>query len=155
MQRWRTRTREERQQHRKEPFFNSGGHIQPTLRISVVPDCLWYIANQFEPDLPIEQRRRNLEAARRGEGKWIEAHPRIFLYSLLERLYRIDPDAVDLNTMFLAARYKGQVDYRRQLYRLIRDQRCWMGDYARDIQPVEIPNELALSHHHFDAYLCA
>jgi len=155
VQRWRSRTPEERLHHPREPFFNSGGHIQPTLRMSIVPECLWYIANRFNKDLPVEERRRNLEEARRGEGKWIEAHPRIFLYSLIERLHQANPGNVDLNRLFHAARYKQESQYRGQLYQLVREQRAWMGNDMRSIQPPDMPNEFALSHHYFDSFLCA
>ena len=75
VRRWRCRSPQERERHPREPFFNCGGHVQPTLRMSIVPECLWYIARRFNKNLPVEARRKNLIEARRGEGQWIEAHP--------------------------------------------------------------------------------
>lgn len=155
VQRWRGRTEQEREQHPDEAFFNRGGHIQPTLRMSIVPECLWYIANRFNKELPVEKRKQNLVDARRGDGPWVEAHPRIFLYSMVERLFRADSAVVDLDTLFMTARYKAQADNRRELYRLFRENRRWMGKQVRDIQPAAIPDDLEENHHRFDAFLCA
>ena len=79
----------------------------------------------------------------------------MFLYSMIERLYRADRQAVDLDTLYLIARYKELPDNRRTLYRLIRDNRSWMGSASREIGTVELPEELAAKHHKFDAFLCA
>ena len=86
---------------------------------------------------------------------WIEAHPRMYLYSVLERLYRHRQKSVSLNMLFTAARYKDSPVNRAVLYNLLREQTAWMGPSIRQIFPATIPDELAASDHVFDGYLCA
>ncbi len=155
VQRWRNRTLAERQLYPREAFYNGGGHIQPTLAMRIVPECLWYLVNPYGQGIEVAERHRRLVEARQGTGMWIEAHPRMYLYSALERLYRHRQASVSLNMLFTAARYKDSPENRAALYKLLREETAWMGTSRRQIFPATIPDELAASDHVFDAYLCA
>ena len=155
VQRWRNRTAEERQVHPREAFYNGGGHIQPTLAMRIVPECLWYLVNRYGQGIDAAERLRRLVEARQGAGLWIEAHPRMFLYSALERIYRHNPNAVTLNVLFTAARYKDSVENRGSIYNLLRNETAWMGQTVRTIYPEIIPDDMAISDHVFDGFLCA
>lgn len=155
VQRWRNRTDDERRLYPREAFYNGGGHIQPTLAMRIVPECLWYLVNRYGQGIEVAERRRRLVEARQGTGLWIEAHPRMYLYSALERLYRHRQASVSLNMLFTAARYKDARENRAALYNLLREETAWMGPSTREILPVAIPDELAESDHVFDGFLCA
>jgi len=155
VQRWRNRTEAERKLYPKEAFYNGGGHIQPTLAMRIVPECLWYLVNRYGNGIDAKERAKRLVDARQGSGLWIESHPRMFLYSALERLYRSSPATVPLEMLFTAARYKDSAANRTILYKLLRQETVWMGKNIREIHPVEIPAEMAASDHVFDGFLCA
>jgi hypothetical protein len=155
VQRWRNRTAEERQLYPREAFYNGGGHIQPTLAMRIVPECLWYLVNRYGKGIEASERRRRLVEARQGTGLWIEAHPRMFLYSALERLYRNRSEAASLAVLFTAARYKDSPANRQALYKLLREEKSWMGPAIRELHPVSIPDEMGENDHMFDGFLCA
>lgn len=66
-------------------FFNGGAHVQPTVGLVIVPAFLDWLMQRLGGASTTERLDR-IRAARRGEGPVVEAHPRLFLYSLLERV---------------------------------------------------------------------
>ena len=141
-------------------FFNKSSHVQPTIGLRIVPACLAWIIKQrsLEQARPAE-RLQGLKAARRSEGPIVEAHPRLFLYSALERIFLASGEKrPSLNDLLAAARYKHETDgesHRGSLYRLLRDNPAWMGRQPRKIVPAEPPPWLVKNDHAFDAWLCA
>ncbi len=136
-------------------YFNPTGHVQPTVEMCIVPECLWWLGRRLAPEGEPKDRLNAFIAARKGDGPVVEAHPRMFLYSLVERVYRTCPTEVNLEMLFAVVQYKNEPGLRKSLYGLIREQSTWMGKHRRNIQPVEMPDCLANSDHMFDAFLCA
>ena len=136
-------------------YFNRTGHIQPAVEMTIVPECLWWMGNRLCADGNKSERLGCLVKARTGDGPVVEAHPRMFLYSLIEKVWRSDPAHVTLDTLFATVRYKESADHRRLLYRLIREQTCWMDGSNKTICPVDAPDCLINSDHMFDGFLSA
>jgi hypothetical protein len=154
-QRWRDRNRDEKDRFPRRSYFNRSQHVQPTLRLEIVPACLDWLVRQLVANGTKDQRLEALAEARRGEARIVEAHPRPFLYSAVERLYRQDANVVDLSTLNAAAGYKGSREYRCTVYQLLRDNQVWMGESVRHVLPRTPPEALLNSDHAFDAWLCA
>lgn len=154
--RWRGRTDPERARHQREPFFNGGSHVKPTLGMLIVPDCLHFVFNQMQHDNAEQNIGEQIVNARKGEGKWIEAHPRIFLYSVTERLFC--QEKVQLDDLYAAAKYKCTDDgeeHRAHLLGLLALTEWQGNNNNRIINFDPIRDELVADNHQFDAVLCA
>ena len=152
VQRWRNRSTQERKLHPREPFFNGGGHVQSTLAMRIVPECLKFIIEQFQTR-DSEASKAAMLKARMGEGKIVEAHPRMFLYSILERLFR--NKKIGLEELNFAAKYKSGIgpEARETLLDLICENTDWFSSH-RTLDLSEIRQELIESDHQFDSALC-
>ncbi|MEQ8854776.1 DUF429 domain-containing protein [Gimesia sp.] len=156
---WRARSNAEREQYPRASYFNGGSHVQSAAGLQIVPACLAWLLQQIAPDAKPNQRLAAASAARRGEGLIIEAHPRMFLYSAIERLYRSDSTVVTNETLNVVAGYKGNnleaAGNRRIIYDLLQSNPAWMGQTPRELLPVIPPEEVIESDHTFDAWLAA
>lgn len=150
---------------RKGPtYFHRTSHIQPATAMRIIPACLDYVLDQLSLQSGSQTERRGaLIAARRGEARFVEAHPRLFLYSALERIHRASRAALSLDTLAAAARYKSSkaelrqraMSNRRRLYGVLREDPAWMGGQRRQLEPADPPDWLISTDHCFDAWLCA
>ncbi len=154
-QHWRLRSPEDRQRYPHASYFNGAQHVQPTLGLRMVPACLYWLAQRLSPLSSTNERKQLLESARRGEGPIVEAHPRPFLYSAVERIFREDPSSLPLERLNHVANYKKFRESRREVYTLLRDHQAWMGNARRNLLPNQLPQLLESSDHAFDAWLCA
>lgn len=156
---WLNRGDVERDQYPRRSYFNGGAHVQSAAGLQIVPACIAWLFQQLAPDGQPDQRLAAASAARRGEGSIIEAHPRMFLYSAIERLYQNNPDVVTVETLNVVAGYKetGEVavDRRRAIYQLLQTNPAWMGNAPRQMVPAAPPEQLVQSDHAFDAWLAA
>jgi len=124
-QRWLGRSELEREEFPRASFFNGGSHVQPTLGLQIVPACVAWLMEQLLPDGDPTDRYRALCAARKGESSIVEAHPRPFLYSVIERLWHTQPGLLTLAMLDAVASYKdsrGKPPHTRQraeIYRLL------------------------------------
>ena len=145
-----------RREHERN-YFHPTTHVQPAVAMRIVPNCLAWMIRQA-PDGA--SAKEFLLAARRAEGRLVESHPRMFLYSMIERVHRLDAKAVTTQVLNAVAGYKnkGKVSHRARreaVYRFLRDHTGWTGSKARRIEP-EHPDELLfVSDHAFDAWLSA
>jgi len=108
-QAWKTakgqlRTKAARAQY-SGPYFHPTSHIQPSVGMVIVPALLQFVGRQLCPDGKPDRRLEAIREARAGNGPIVEAHPRLFLYSLLERTQQ-SGQPIPLETLRAAARYK-------------------------------------------------
>lgn len=142
-------------------FFNGGSHVQPTLAMRIVPACLNFLLEQGSlKNASTKERLGALVGARRGEGPIVEAHPRLFLYSAVERINQQAVGDLPPKVLGLAAQYRSKPKdqapaRRRELYRSLRSNPAWMGAQARHLEPAAPPDWLVANDHVFDAWLCA
>lgn len=156
---WLDRSDAEREQYPRRSYFNGGAHVQSAAGLQIVPACIAWLLQQIARDADPNQRLAVASAARRGEAPIIEAHPRMFLYSAIERLFRNDPTVVTVETLNSVAGYKengeAAVGRRRAIYELLRANPAWMGQTPRQLLPADPPEQLLDSDHTFDAWLAA
>jgi hypothetical protein len=135
-------------------YVNKTGHIQSTVGMVIVPAFLhWLLATR---ELSLEQ----LRSVRLGHGNICEAHPRTFLYSIVERVFRkVGLDSLDWREILSnVVTYKdskaGSHSIQRQYtYGHLREHSDnWLWDGYR-LGPA--PDQLFLSDHLFDAWLTA
>ena len=158
--RWGDRNDAEREEFPRQNYFNGGAHVQSTLALQIVPDCLaWLFEKLGEFDNPAA-RLQALSQARRGESDFVEAHPRLFLYSIIERLYLYNEELITLQVLNTVAGYKDRdgepphTERRAAIYRLLcQNHEGWL-PVGREIRPHEAPASLVESDHTFDAWLC-
>lgn len=154
-QRWRDRNDAEREQFPRANYFHPTQHVQPTLGLRMVPACIHWLAENLAPDGTTEERLAALADARRGEASIVEAHPRPFLYSAVERIWQHQHAIVTIPILNHVAGKK-EPGSRGEVYNLLRDNGCWMGAVQRALLPEQPPQELlATEDHAFDAWLCA
>jgi hypothetical protein len=137
-------------------YFHPTTHVQPAVAMRIVPNCLAWLIRQVGSGV---EPAAFLIRARRGEGRIVEAHPRLFLYSMIERIHGLEPSKVSSAVLNSVASYKdkGKVSQsarREEVYGFLRDHTTWGGKHTRVLEP-ELPNELLLSDHAFDAWLAA
>jgi hypothetical protein len=156
---WLNRSDTEREQYPRPSYFNGGAHVQSAAALQIVPACIAWLLQQIAPNATQNQRLSAAKDARRGEGAIVEAHPRIFLYSAIERLYRSDSAAVTIETLNVVAGYKERgaeaVGRHRTIYELLQTNQAWMGQAPRKLLPAAPPEQLVQSDHSFDAWLAA
>lgn len=153
-QRWRNRDDAERKLFPR-PYFHPTQHVQPTLGLQIVPACIHWLFEKLAPDGTAEERLAAVAHARRGEASIVEAHPRPFLYSAVERIWRHQQATVTIPVLNHVAGKK-EPGSRGEVYDLLRDNGCWMGAVQRTLLPEQPPQELlATKDHAFDAWLCA
>ncbi|MBN9118097.1 MAG: DUF429 domain-containing protein [Planctomycetes bacterium] len=129
-------------------------HVQSTVSMVIIPEVLHWLGQQISPTGSVSDRQAHFSSARRGEGQWVEAHPRMFLYSVLEKQSRTNPEAVDMETVYAAIKYKDSAILREKLYAQIRSDKSWMGEHSRTINPEKLP-EWLVTDHQFDAFLAS
>lgn len=139
-------------------YFFRTTHVQPSVGLRTVPFCLYRLGQW--PDLPGDMSNK-LKVARRGKGAVVEAHPRLFLYSMVERVRRANARAVTPAVLYRVAEYKGKKkkgshwDHRRKVYEFLRSHPEWCGGSPRLLQPATPEPWLLASDHAFDAWLSA
>ena len=101
---WRQREGKERRD--RASYFNGGSHVQPTVGLQIVPAFLYWLGRELAPDAPREVRLRHLQEARLANGPVVEAHPRLFLYSAIERIRLIRGAPLDAAVQGRIASYK-------------------------------------------------
>ncbi len=154
-QRWLGRSADDRRKFPRRSYFNGGSHVQPAAGLQIVPACLDWLLRELAVDQLPQDRLAAATAARRGEATVIEAHPRIFLYSAIERLFHLNNDLVSFRTLNDVASYRSHKDCRGRVYRFLQENPGWMGQSIRTLEPAEAPESLLASDHKFDAWLCA
>lgn len=159
---WRERGEADRAQFPRPSYFNGGAHVQSAAGLQIVPDCIAWLYRELRELAHNAEAGQRLAAAgdaRRGEGMIIEAHPRMFLYSAVERLYNHNSALIAIGDLNDIAGYKekepGAVGRRQRIYGLLKNNTAWMGQAPRDLLPAEPPEELVNSDHKFDAWLAA
>ena len=158
-QKWRDRTDAEKKLFPRRNYYHPTAHVQSTLGLQIVPQCLAWLMKTLCPDTEPDIRLELLASARRGDAHIVEAHPRPFLYSAIERLFQHEHQLITLDVLETVAGYKNpkkSVSHARQrgeIYRLLQQHTQWIRQ-ARVILPAEPPDELIDSDHTFDAWLC-
>lgn len=153
---WKNRSIDERKQFPRASFFNGGSHVQPTVGLVIVPECLAWLQDRVGDGR--EERREELRRARLGTGRVVESHPRLFLYSAIEKVRRVKGRPLSVASMDDIAGYKGvgsEARARRQrVYEILCLESAWMGEKARKLV-VEDLSALIDTDHAFDAWLSA
>ncbi len=144
-----------REEHGRTFYYHPTSHIQPSVGLRIVPSCLYWLATL--PESPGEPLAK-LQEARRGDGCVVEAHPRLFLYSMIERVYRARNDAVTTSLLNSVASYKDRrteshYSQRERVYAFLHSNAYLWAE--RRLEPAEAPRELLDSDHTFDAWLSA
>lgn len=155
---WLSRSKRDRSRFRRKSFFNKTAHVQSTVRLAIVPACICRLGEELCPAGTQSARLRQLQAARRGEALIIEAHPRMFLYSAVERIARA-AGTIDCRLLDAVAGYRDKGNRGRSrrtvVYELLTKNTTWMNDSHRRIGIEGSLSDLVDSHHDFDAWLCA
>ena len=139
-------------------YVNKTAHVQPTVRLQIVPGFL----DSFRKEVGNGQLAIAIKAARRGENAYVEAHPRAFLYSAIERIWRSPASLTEPEKALRAvAQYKdvpkvSHVDERRATYALLQQHTpAWLGEGYQLPQALEELETLFSTDHAFDAWLSA
>lgn len=142
-------------------YFHPTSHAQPAAAMRTIPACLDFILTELSlhGEGP-EARLQALSAARRGEGRFVEAHPRLFMYSALERVHRVEHGSCGRDILLAATTYKRgtkrvSAKKRSCIYAFLVENPVWMGSQRRRLEPLEAPDWLIDNDHNFDAWLCA
>jgi len=138
-------------------YLNQTAHVHPAVGFQIIPGFLDWFRNQVGDS----QFGAAIRAARRGENASVEAHPRAFLCSAVERIWRsMNPPGHELheNTLRAVVQYRdarnvSRVNNRRRVYQLLQQHaQAWLG---RGYQLAEAQETLFSTDHKFDAWLCA
>lgn len=151
---WKQRSAHDRELFPRDVFFNGGRHVRPTVGMVIVPEFLGWLTDHAGSDTGA--RREALRAARFGDGPIVESHPRLFLYSAIERIRAlVSLPSKDLDAI---AGYKGRgaepKARRRRVYEILCSNPSWQGEKARRIE-VDSLAHLVEADHVFDAWLSA
>jgi hypothetical protein len=139
----------------REHYFHTTTHVQPTIAMRIVPKCLYWLLTKEGERCPSRSGLDILQDARRGTGRIIEAHPRMFLYSAIEKQCRRCRESVTREVLFNVAEYKNHEDQRRFVYCFLQQNVEWLHPRSRRLMPEEPPIEILRSDHAFDAFLSA
>ena len=146
-------------------YFVTTSHVQPAVGLRIVPKFLDELLQQKDKLYPDRDPKMCpslfFQEMRQGKGVFVEAHPRMFLYSAIEKQYLSDNESVTTEIMYNITAYKsdkrnGQVgeDCRRKVYKFLSSTTGWLGLYPR-ILPNDPPEEFFETDHYFDAFLSA
>jgi len=142
----------------REPqqYVNQTAHVQPSVGLVIVPAFLrWVLCSQ-------KLTPAQLVDARSGHGRMVEAHPRAFLYSIVERIYRIvsqesnDIDWKDELSNVVRYKDKKSVSHlaeRTRVYGFLQKySSAWLWD---GFTLADAEDRLLQKDHAFDAFLAA
>jgi hypothetical protein len=153
---WQSRPKEDREAHPRASFFNGSAHVQPAVGMVIVPELIAWLADRVGDDT--EARLLELRLARLGEGAVIEAHPRLFLYSAIERLRRQQGERLSAELLDAVAGYKGpdtDAQARRmRVFEVLTADTTWLGPNRRVLHVPDVA-ALVATDHAFDAWLSA
>jgi len=153
---WQARSVADREQFPRASFFNGSSHVQPSVGMVIVPELLGWLADHAGTDAAA--RLAAMRRARLGEGAIVEAHPRLFLYSALERLRRLRGTPFTVEELDAIAGYKGSdadAEARRaRVFDLLRTDGRWLGFGDRALRVDDVA-ALVDTDHAFDAWLSA
>lgn len=153
---WQERPKTERKRFPRASYFNGGSHVQPAVGMVIVPEALAWLADGAGSEK--EARLNAMRRARLGQGPIVEAHPRLFLYSAIERLRRSRSTPVPFEELDAIAGYKGtdaDAEARRlRVYDLLRANTSWLGRNSRSLRVADV-SALISTDHAFDAWLSA
>lgn len=145
-------------------FFLSQRHVHSPISLQIIPRALREALRLLglEHSSP-RDRLREVAAARLGSARLVETHPRLFLYSALERIRARRQMRLPQEILVAARDYKSshrekavsknlKASYRGELLQFLASTASsWMGASQRELE-VE---GLSTRDHDFDAYLCA
>jgi hypothetical protein len=144
-----------RNRYGRDHYFSKTAHVQPTVAMRIVPKCLhWLLPHQLQ-EFPSKSGPEILQTARKGIGGVVEAHPRMFLYSAIEKQQKLLPASVTLEVLFNVAEYKNGPEHRRFVYDFLQKHTDWLKPCSRILIPARPPDEILKSNHAFDAFLSA
>lgn len=136
-------------------YVNKPGHVQSTIRLEIVPGFL----DWFRQRVGNDQFADAIKQARRGENAYVEAHPRAFLYSAVERIWcSADQPPIGKDELRAVVRYKdakreSRLQHRETVYKLLQQYgSAWL---PREYTLADPPQGLLLTDHAFDAWLSA
>jgi hypothetical protein len=146
----------------RDYYFWKTSHVQPAVGLRMVPKFLHWLLqqkNKLYPDLdPKMCPLLFFQKMRQGEGVIVEAHPRMFLYSAIEKQYLSDKESVTREVMYKVASYKRKgplgKDCRQKVYEFLSSTTGWLGLYPRKLQE-DLPAEFFETDHYFDAFISA
>ncbi|MBI3200081.1 MAG: DUF429 domain-containing protein [Myxococcales bacterium] len=156
---WRAQDTKTRKALDRVSFFNGGAHVQPSVGLVIVPEFLDWLMGRLGGDSTTERLKRVREA-RLGEGPVVEAHPRLLLYSIIERVRLGSRQTIPAQVMADIGGYKDRGAHgeqgRRQAYNLLASGTAhWQPTgQARQIAVPDLVTMLAVDHA-FDAWLAA
>lgn len=151
---WRGLAHPRRPQH----YVNKPAHVKSTLELQIVPALIsWFYGDAGATS--DSQTLPQLREARLGRGGIVEAHPRAFLYSAIERIYREQPtNEVWKTVLGDVATYKDhqKVSHTAQRRRVYSFLQLHSSDWLwNDLHLSDAPELLFSTDHHFDAFLAA
>ncbi len=136
-------------------YVNKTAHVQPTLGLQIVPGFLDWFRNEVSDAM----FRDAIEAARRGDNAFLESHPRVFLYSAIEQIWRkLHPRRLTEHELRAVVQYKDKpktshAEKRAATYKLLKQHAAlWLGNGYSLADP---PDTLLSTDHAFDAWLSA
>lgn len=141
-------------------LFNRTGHVRSPAALQIVPGAMKEALECVSASTDSTERRRQLVEIRLGTAVVVEAHPRLFLYSMLQCC----DQAVTKPLMTAARDYKdvtrkvegaGHRERRPNNRRLLRDHLCEHTEWCKRQREVEADDSVLSTDHAFDAWLSA
>lgn len=156
---WKALAADQRDDGSSRDFFNAGSHVQSTLGMVIVPACINWLTDELASEGSAAVRLAAVRRARLGCAPIIEAHPRLYLYSALERIWGGGAAHFNVAVLGTIAAYKRKgapgEEGRKQALELLRTWPDWQPTTARRRVVTESEELLLASDHAFDAWLCA
>ncbi len=133
-------------------YFHRSRHLKSSAGLEIVPECIYCLLKSLQ--------KNGLKKARLGtpDAIFIEAAPRVFLYSIIERVrceLKQEGNAVPDKVVEAVRDYKEKSSIHREtVYRYVVEHvRFWTGMKKRSLELAFPEDELFRNDHLFDAWL--
>lgn len=135
-------------------FFDQSSHLKSSAGLEIVPEAIYCLLKTLGNDGLMKARLGSTDA------KVIEAAPRVFLYSMIERIRQFELNhgrAIDQGLIRAVKQYKSKEDSERGLILdfLLEHFTSWSGGVNRQFQFAVDKQKLVADNHLFDAWLTA
>lgn len=135
-------------------YFDQNSHLKSSVGLEIVPEAIYCVQKAFG--------KRGLRDARIGspDARMIEAAPRVFLYTIIERIRRSETQkgrAIDPRITESVKQYKSKEGSDRGLILdfVLEHFRSWSGGINREFRFAVDKEKLIADNHLFDAWLAA
>jgi|GEM_PF-2610226 len=151
---WRKRLLAIAKKHPHTPgYFDQNSHLKSSGGLEIVPEAIYCLLKTLGA--------ADLAKSRVGasDAKFIEAAPRVFLYSIIERIRQFEESegrSIEHHVTDAVKNYKKDHSYRVVVLDFVLTHfTSWSGGTEREMRLALDKQELVKDNHLFDAWLCA